>query len=338
MTTAGQPTGYFNQTYAVEFTVEGPLDGDTLQPPLLDSPPAGVSPLDPQQLFRRTVPALGLIDPDYTVPEAEAGRRGARGNRLVTFLWIQGSVPGAPGASVDLVDAVDGTPLLQRSIASLAGESSFFRLGIFIPQGSMLRVSGLAGSAAAPIKVRLHIQFLNDAKNIAAVLEAQCCIEDGGGGEETELAVQQNGGLIALTSILNFLGNVNVADDPPNNRVNVEVLGGGAVQNQAFLDDATVDLVVGAANTLPPPGTITVDANISDVSGKSTAYRFTIGVSGTGAATDCMQVDAGTPILDIEYTALIIGTDVVLRLAGSGAGIQSVITYQVVRTLPRLLP
>lgn len=94
MTTQGLPTGYWNQTYAVEFRVEGDLDGSTVQPAILDSPPSGQNPNDPQNLFRKTVDALGLIDPDYTVPEELSGRLGVRGNRLVPFLWISGANAG----------------------------------------------------------------------------------------------------------------------------------------------------------------------------------------------------------------------------------------------------
>ncbi len=335
MTTAGQPTGYFNQTYAIEFEVADGLDGVTPSPNVQGSPPSGQNPNDSQNLFRIPVETLGLINPDYALPDQDDPNLGTTGLRMVTFLWIEGSSPGAADASVDIVDAVDGTPRVQKAVGTFIGDTEFYREGIFVPQGSMIRVRGMTG----PVKVRLHIQFLNNARDIAKVLAAICCIEGGGGGGPGELAVQANGLLVALTSILNFTGNVNVANDPPNNRVNVEVLGGGPILTRTFLDNGTVDLVVGSVGTVPPPGTITVDANISDVTGKSTAYRFTIGVSPTGAAIDCMQVDAGTaPILDIVYTALIAGTNVVLRLAGSGAGVQSAIAYQVVRTLPRLLP
>lgn len=161
MTTAGQVTGYWNQTYAVEFTVEGDLDGSTLQPSLLESPPSGDNPEDPQNLFRRRVSALGLVDPDYTVPEDLQGRRGTRGNRMVTYLWVTGSSNGDVGAAIELVDNVDGTPIVQKVLASLEGVTSRLLEGIFVPQGSMIRLTGMSGSAAQPVKVRLHIQELD---------------------------------------------------------------------------------------------------------------------------------------------------------------------------------
>lgn len=168
--TAGQPTGYFNQTYAVEFEVSGALDGSTVQPAILDSPPSGMNPGDPQNLFRRNVENLGLIDPDYLVPLDEDDRRGARGNRLVAFLWIEGPLAGDANASVDLVDAVSGTPIVQKNIGTFVGSAKFFKEKIFIPQGSMLRINGMAADAGVPVRVRYHVQFLDDAVDLIAAL------------------------------------------------------------------------------------------------------------------------------------------------------------------------
>ncbi len=171
MTTAGQPTGYFNQTYAVEFTVEGTLDGTTIQPSVLDSPPSGISSSDPQQLLRYTVEDLGLIDPDYMVPVSADDRRGVRGNRLVTYIWIAGPNAGAANAAVDVVDSVDGTPVVQEAIGTFVGTTEFYYRGIFVPQGSMIRVRGMTGTAADPIKVRFHVEYLNNAATVARALE-----------------------------------------------------------------------------------------------------------------------------------------------------------------------
>lgn len=160
------PVGYFNQTYAIEFEVTGSLDGTTLSPEILDSPPSGQNPDDPQNLFRRSVENLGIIDPDYLV--TEEARLGARGNRLVGFIWIEGPGPGAADASVDLVDALGGTPVVQKAQGTFVGSPTFYKEAIFIPQGSALRVRGLVASPGAPIKVRLHVQFLDGAEDLAA--------------------------------------------------------------------------------------------------------------------------------------------------------------------------
>lgn len=160
---AGQPTGYFNQTYAVEFEVSGSLDGTTVQPEILDSPPIGLNANDPQNLFRIQAENLGLIDPDYLVPADEEDRRGTRGNRFVAFIWISGPNNGDANASVDIVDAVgSGTPVDQKPIGTFVGAPKFYEERIFVPQGSMIRVRGLTANPGDPIRVRLHIQYIDD--------------------------------------------------------------------------------------------------------------------------------------------------------------------------------
>ncbi len=178
MTTDGQPTGYYNQTYAVEFEVSGELNGVTPSPNVEGSPPSGQNPDDPQNLFRVPVENLGLVNPEYTLPDQDNPLLGTTGNRLVTYLWIEGSSPGDADASVDIVDATDGTATVQKPIGTFVGDTDFYREGIFVPQGSMIRVRGMTG----PVKVRLHIQFLNNAQDLAKVLAAICCLEANGNG------------------------------------------------------------------------------------------------------------------------------------------------------------
>jgi hypothetical protein len=170
MTTAGQPTGQFNQTLAVELTVEGDLDGVTVGP-ALQGPPLGQT-TDPQQLYRADVDALGLINPDYFDSDAAEAPLGTYGNRLVTSLWIVGEDAGDADASVDVVDAADGTVTVQQNIGTFVGDTEYYRRAIFVPQGSMLRVRGMAGSAAQPIKVRYHVQYLNNPLALARALQA----------------------------------------------------------------------------------------------------------------------------------------------------------------------
>ncbi len=145
----------------------------TPSPNVVGTPPSGQNPDDPQNLFRVPVEDLGLVNPEYTLPDQDNPLLGTQGNRLVTYLWIEGSSPGAPDASVDIVDATDGTATVQKNIGTFVGDTEFYREGIFVPQGSMIRVRGMTG----PVKVRLHIQFLNDALQLAKVLSAICCLE-----------------------------------------------------------------------------------------------------------------------------------------------------------------
>jgi len=178
MTTAGQPTGQFNQTLAVELTVEGDLDGVTVAP-AIQGPPFGQT-TDPQQLYRDDVDALGLINPDYFESDAAEAPLGTYGNRLLTYVWIAGENPGAGDASVDVVDAVEGAALaqVQQNVGTFVNATSFYRRAVFIPQGSMLRVQGMSGSAVQPIKVRYHVRYLNNAIELARALQAVCAEEE----------------------------------------------------------------------------------------------------------------------------------------------------------------
>lgn len=160
------PIGYQNKTYCLDFEVEGALDGTTQGPPIEDSPPSAQNADDPQNLFRRTVQNLGLLDPDYLIPESEEGRQGTRGNRLVTFLWVSGPLAGGPGASVDVVDAVDQSPQVQKDIGSLAGLQRFYTEGVVIPQGSAIRLDGMSATPGSPIRVRIHIQFIDSTTDL----------------------------------------------------------------------------------------------------------------------------------------------------------------------------
>jgi hypothetical protein len=155
------PGGYENQTYTVEITVNGPLDGATLGPPVT----ALVANDDPQQIYRPDdVDALGLIDVDYIVEASGSRRLGAMAARIVHVLWISDApVPGDAGAAVQVVDNVDSSPVTQTTIAPLVGLTQFYRDTPFlVPQGSMLRLVGFSNPGGAPIKVRLTIQYVED--------------------------------------------------------------------------------------------------------------------------------------------------------------------------------
>lgn len=158
--------GYFAQTYTVEFLVPGDLDGVTFSPAIKAPSKTG----DPQQLYRPDVPGnLGLIDVDYLVSQSGPDKRGARGNRYVAWFWLESPVPGAVGASLDVVDIVDGSVAVQKAIQDLSGLSTFYKdTGILVPQGSLLRISGYTNPGGVNIKVRLHIAYLTDAGLVAA--------------------------------------------------------------------------------------------------------------------------------------------------------------------------
>ena len=159
----------------------------------------------------------------------------------------------------------------------------------------------------------------------------------GGGGGPSNLETQQNGAtVVTTTDTLNFTG-AGVSVSGAGNTATVNIPGGAAApQSQLFLDDATTDITVGTLSD----GCIVVDASISKVNGESSCFRFMISPSPTGVSTpgmDCMQTDSDSPIQDITVATVVSGTDVILRLIGSGTGVQSGIAY-LVSSIPRLLP
>ncbi len=157
----------------------------------------------------------------------------------------------------------------------------------------------------------------------------------GDGGAALE--VQDEGIVIQpLTSIMDFAGAGVTAVPIGLNKVRVDIPGGAVppLSTVFFLDNVVTDIVVGT----DADGCIVVDASISKVDGESTCYRFMIGVSATGVGLfDCPGADSDSPITDIVPTSVLVAGNVILRLVGSGAGIQSGIAYRV-SSIPRLLP
>lgn len=170
------PDGYQIQTFTIEYTVNGPLDGVTVGAPIK----APEKNDDPQQFYRQTVDALGLIDPDYVSgilgsAVVQPDQLGARGNRWIGVLWIEGTNVGAADATVEVVDAVTGTITVQEEVATFVGSMTFYRRkGILIPQGSLLRLRGMPGSAAAPIKVRITLESIDSLEDLALVQKVLC--------------------------------------------------------------------------------------------------------------------------------------------------------------------
>jgi len=214
------PSGYFNQTYTVEYTIPGSLDGVTLVP-LNIAVPSIDNNDDPQQFYRPEVEDnAGLFDVDYVVNEFN--RRGATATRIIHQIWLVSPVPGAAFAEIQVVDSVDGATIVQEVVDSLAGLTTYYRTvpPVEVPQGSLLRITGFENPGIEPIRLRLTIQFADDLLLVAQALCACTGIGD--------ISIENEGVFIAATSILNFEGGgVLVTNDPANNRVNITIGGGG---------------------------------------------------------------------------------------------------------------
>ena len=156
---------------------------------------------------------------------------------------------------------------------------------------------------------------------------------DGGGGA---IEVRDDGTIVVpAATILDFAGaGVTVVPIGPNT-ARIDIPGGGVppLSTQLFQDNVTTDIVVGTT----VEGCIVVDASISKQNGESTCYRFMFGVSATGVSMDCPRADSDLPVQDITPQSALSGANVILRLVGSGAGVQSGIAYRV-SSIPRLLP
>lgn len=321
------PAGYFNQTYAIEFQVEGDLDGTTVSPTVDNSPPSGESAQDPQNLFRRTVQALGLVDPDYLPAQVENDRRGARGNRFISYIWIEGTSVGSALASVDIVDAIEGTSV-QKNLGTFVGETKFFREAIFLPQGSMIRVRGLSGSSASPIKVRLHVQLLEDAQDIAAAFEAQSAVAN-----DQSLDVAKDGAIIVSGATeLDFVGAGVTVTPAGGGTATVDIAGGVApLQTVTFLDNATEDVVIGPDTN----GYYAVEANISKPTPESSSYRLDFAASSTGVDMSVLEIDSDVALTSVALSTLVVAGQVTLRLTGTGTGVLTTINFRIVDRIVR---
>jgi len=167
------PSGYFNQTLTVEYTIRGSLDGTTLVPDEFTSP---ANNNDPQQIFPIDIPGnAGLFDIDYVVKEFN--RRGAIATRYIHTLWLVAPVAGAVGAEIQVVDAVNGTVRVQEIVSTLTGLTTFYRRSppVRISQGSLLRIFGFDNPGLDTIKLRMLIEYIIDLNVAAASI---CCEEE----------------------------------------------------------------------------------------------------------------------------------------------------------------
>lgn len=116
----------------------------------------------------------------------------------------------------------------------------------------------------------------------------------------------------------------------------IEIDGGGGaspVLSDSFLDNTTLDIPVGL---LASDGQIVVDMSCTNtVTGEVEGLQWVFGVSSTAAAADIVQTPANGTLLDIGFSGLAVGPNVVARLAGTGGGDLIEIRYTV-KNIPRL--
>lgn len=108
--------------------------------------------------------------------------------------------------------------------------------------------------------------------------------------------------------------------------------GGAPLQTQSFLDNTTQDLNVG---TLSTDGTITVELNLHRSTGENTTYRITISASATDVRDDILQIDSNLPLTTVDVSTLQSAGNILVRLTGSGGGVNVDAKYRVLNTTPR---
>jgi hypothetical protein len=310
------------QTVAYQFTTTVGFDGTTLA---LDTFKSN----EEDQFYEASQLRAGIFpinDPGSSRPQT------SRGNRWLTWLELRLESPAGSGALIEIIDNTSGTPIVLKQIDDIAGKSIvYLDDGILIPQGSAVRVEG-----AGPGVLRYHVTFL-DPQGLALLAAIAIATQKKTGPVGSSLEVQDEGTIVVpLTAVMNFVGDGVAATLTGPNTAQIDIPGGALppVLTKVFLDDTTEDIVVGTTSD----GEINVEANISKDNGESAGFRFTFGVSATGVGLDCVQVDSDVPLTDIEPSSALSGTNVLLRLTGSGAGASTGIAYRVLSSLPRLLP
>jgi hypothetical protein len=164
------------QTVCVEYRVSGALDGLTPAPTFSMNPKSDdFIPPDEDGIFVVSADDLGLIDPTFLFGQAYA-------DRFIKTLVIYGpNFPTSPDNVRVVTRDHDGALVILKTELTINPASSgvYSKRCIFVPQGGMLQVLGMTGSAVNPIVVRLGIWQPDTLKALAAMRQACCCREGG---------------------------------------------------------------------------------------------------------------------------------------------------------------
>jgi len=158
----------------------------------------------------------------------------------------------------------------------------------------------------------------------------------GFGGDSQSVIIQPTENInVALISRTDAIVSVSEGSWAFVETVGVGAAGGDSlppVQSIVVADDTPgTDVVVGLASL----GMIVVEAMFTQSSGKTTVHRANIGISATGTGLDLLTVPTDNPVPVFTITAAIVGSDVVLRLVGSGAGTSTTMKFRVMDTITR---
>ena len=280
------------QTFSLEYIVLGSLDGVTPAPSFSVDPNAEnyLRP-GPDQLYTQVVQNLGVIDPDF-------GSGGAQGNRLLTWVWVYGPTPGAPGAEVAVADA-QGTELTQQQVIDLAGKTqAYLPRAQLVPQASRIRVSGMSAAPGQPVVVRFNVLV---ADTVADVLALCACASSGGDGPAGGIDVQDDGApVVTDAGVLNFIG-AGVTATPNGTTADITIPGGVNVTKDsgAVLSPALQINFIGAGVSAVANGT-TADVTIPGGAGVTGAVNI-----GTGEEVFAANVGGV-----LEFRTLVAGANV----------------------------
>lgn len=168
MSSASNP--FILRPLTLEYRVSGRLDGVTPSPPYA-VPPSQDAPVGDAQKLIFEVENLGLID-----LTGRGGDMGLFAGRFVNTTTLYGPLPPSGGANVGI--AFEG--VLQRSELDVPDGTNgvFSRRCIFVPQTGQLRVDGMEATPGNPVIVRLSVWQPQTMAELAAMIEACCCLED----------------------------------------------------------------------------------------------------------------------------------------------------------------